>query len=491
MSQKRPERKWGMNMNLENLKNEFPETPDFIHQMIEKEVDKQMRMERKIVPMKRKSSRMHRSLGKAAAAVAVCVLATASLAYAGTGLYHMYMEKQGKYGVDTALKGDDVKTLPKQIADVRVQAGYIPEGMGWRDEYHLEYTETPCHGGFAFATVLMDENDLDQVYTDTGVEESEQTMFGEHEGVYLRYADDEEFNQRMYLMFPEEYRVLVVAIGNDVTKEEAYKVAESLILEETDKMIDTEGLWTWSDFAGPGTETVSSSQPSEVKADKLTLHQKGETFALYAFAEDTEGNDIKTSDFSVSVEEVQIADDLSLIAGEAIPEEWEDVVGSDGKLEQNKLSYIKKGDGINTLDEVVKTELQDQKFVLVTATYTNKSDAELCHIQYLGSLLFADEKDGTYQIYDNENARGDVYDYIKDSSRAVRKEMVYYSVSEAYGNGGNYISSLKPGESVQIKMGWIVNEKDLSHMYLNLSGDGASEEFSDMVLETGLVDIRQ
>ena len=69
--------------------------------------------------------------------------------------------------------------------------------------------------------------------------------------------------------------------------------------------------------------------------------------------------------------------------------------------------------------------------------------------------------------------------------------MVYCSVVEDYGNGGNYISSLKPGESVQIKMGWIVNENDLSHMYLNLAGDAAIYEFSDMVLEAGLVDIRQ
>ena len=40
-------------------------------------------------------------------------------------------------------------------------------------------------------------------------------------------------------------------------------------------------------------------------------------------------------------------------------------------------------------------------------------------------------------------------------------------------------------------MGWIVNEKDLSHMYLNLAGDGAYYEISDMVLEAGLVDIRK
>ena len=69
--------------------------------------------------------------------------------------------------------------------------------------------------------------------------------------------------------------------------------------------------------------------------------------------------------------------------------------------------------------------------------------------------------------------------------------MTYYSVSEDYGNGGNYISSLKPGESIQVNMAWIVNENDLDNMYLNLNGDGGAYEFSDSILNTGLVDIRQ
>ena len=70
-------------------------------------------------------------------------------------------------------------------------------------------------------------------------------------------------------------------------------------------------------------------------------------------------------------------------------------------------------------------------------------------------------------------------------------EMTYNSISEDYGNGGNYISSLKPGESIQVNMAWIVNENDLNNMYLNLNGDGAAYEFSDSMLKTGLVDIYQ
>ena len=60
-----------------------------------------------------------------------------------------------------------------------------------------------------------------------------------------------------------------------------------------------------------------------------------------------------------------------------------------------------------------------------------------------------------------------------------------------YGNGGNYIASLKPGESIQVNMAWIVNENDLDHMYLNLNGEGGGFQFSNSTVKSGVVDICQ
>ena len=53
------------------------------------------------------------------------------------------------------------------------------------------------------------------------------------------------------------------------------------------------------------------------------------------------------------------------------------------------------------------------------------------------------------------------------------------------------LHSIKPGESVQLNMAWIVNESDLKNLYLNVTGDGASYEFSEYILKKGLVDIRK
>ena len=69
--------------------------------------------------------------------------------------------------------------------------------------------------------------------------------------------------------------------------------------------------------------------------------------------------------------------------------------------------------------------------------------------------------------------------------------MTYCSVQDDYGKGKNYIPSLKPGESVQVNMAWIVNEDNLADMYLNLDGEGGSYDFNEGMLEAGVVDIRK
>jgi hypothetical protein len=144
---------------------------------------------------------------------------------------------------------------------------------------------------------------------------------------------------------------------------------------------------------------------------------------------------------------------------------------------------------VNTQDEIVKTESMEQKLVYVTVTYTNQTEEEINHMLYIGTLMLMNHEDGTYRICNLQEQAGDDYDYVVGDSVADTAEMTYSSVSEDYGNGGNYISSLKPGESVQVNMAWIVNENDLDHMYLNLNGDGGAGEFSDSMLKAGLVNI--
>ena len=74
-------------MRFEDMKNNIPETPDFIHEMIKNEVDRQLQ-ETKIIAIPKKRKRWNKA--RVAAAAIVCVLATTTAAYAGVKMYRLF-----------------------------------------------------------------------------------------------------------------------------------------------------------------------------------------------------------------------------------------------------------------------------------------------------------------------------------------------------------------------------------------------------------------
>ena len=229
-------------------------------------------------------------------------------------------------------------------------------------------------GGFSFASVLLDEDDLSKVMQDKNVVDCEERTFGNYEGVYLKYndlAEDGSFNQRIYLLRPDVYRVITVYIGDDISKEDAIKVVENLVITENDTMIETAGLYTWSEMVSPE-ESSGEAVMTSIADNKLLMHQIGEVFDISASGEDRDGNYIENDKISVCVDAVQVEDNLQLLGQNNVPEEWTDAVGTDGNLVNNTLSYIKSGNGIDSVDEIVKTESVKQKLVYATVTYTNK-----------------------------------------------------------------------------------------------------------------------
>ena len=71
-------------MRLEDMKSDIPETPDFIHKMIQNEVAKQIQ-DTKVMNLQRRKTW---TIPKIAAVAAACTLAVSTAAYAGVNLYH-------------------------------------------------------------------------------------------------------------------------------------------------------------------------------------------------------------------------------------------------------------------------------------------------------------------------------------------------------------------------------------------------------------------
>lgn len=479
-------------MRLEDLKKDMGETPEFIHQIVENEVEKQLK-ETKIISMPEKK-RGAKQIGKIAVAGIAVILATSTVTYAGSKLYQMYLEKQGNYGVNTKVEKNDTANegkIPKQIPEVKIQANYIPEGMSWSDDRHLENEKTPNQGGFSFETVLLDQKNMDAVMKDTSVVESDEITLSGHDGVYIKYQDlkqDQSFNQRIYMLYPEEYRMLVVYIGDDISKEEALKVAENIELKEQKEMVDTSEMYTWSQYVS-AEETETGETLRTTAADtELKVYQVGESLKVNAYGEDENGEWLDLAKgVTATVDKIQVFDDLTRLEDDKTPDEWKQATGADGKLKNNTLSYVKSGDGINTVDQVVKTETTGQKLVYVTVTYKNTSKQEINHLNYMGNIMLLNQEDHKYEVYTDDGIIGKDYDRIEGDSVARTAEMGYFDVQDEEMAGKNAIESLKPGESVTVNMAWIVNENDLDHMYLNLAPEGVDYAFTDATLEMGLV----
>lgn len=469
-------------MRFEEMKSNIPETPAFIHEMIQKEVEKQVK-QTKVVDIR--AGKKYKKW-KAAMVAAACMAITSTAIYAGAQLYHMQLEKNGTYSVSTKIgaETESVK-LPKKLNRIAFETAYIPEGMAWRDEFHLEYEETPCTGGFSFMSEVLDDKNMDLVKEDIGVIESEERNFGEYEGVYLQYQNAP-FDKRIYLLCPELYRIITIYIGDDVSKEDALKVVENLSIIEKEETFETTSAYKWSDES-EHLEEQEEERIYTVAEEELPVWTVGETFDLGVSAEDENGNGIDTT-ISVCVDHLYVSDSLEMLNEENVPETWKAAVGEDGTLKDANLSYIKKGDGVETLDEVVKEGTTAQKMVCADVTYTNETEKDLLHMLYMGCLVYLQQENGLWEIWEGD-ADG-TYDVVKSDGVRCLQSMEYFDVFENYGNGGNYISSLKAGESVTVRMAWIVEETELDKMYLNLTGEGAYYAITEEMLNTGLVDIR-
>ena len=82
-------------MRLEDMKNDIPETPDFIHNMIQNEVAKQL-ADNKVANLRR---RKRWTAPKVAAVAAACALAVSTAVYAGakSSITGFFGKKQGSY----------------------------------------------------------------------------------------------------------------------------------------------------------------------------------------------------------------------------------------------------------------------------------------------------------------------------------------------------------------------------------------------------------
>lgn len=492
-------------MRLEDMENEFPKMPMDMRKMVEQEVEKQIKTASAVQYKRRKG--MAR---KTFVAALVAVMALGTTVFAGV-IYHMHSVSVGKYAVQTKIEGNPAAETPGadtegaadslEIPAVKMELGYLPEGMIEVEEGKYCYEDAVYGGGVSLCFYRMDtgDNQFDMIVKD--VLSREDITLGEYEGVYMELNSLDEgivnFDKRIYVAYTDVHYVMEMFAAQDVTKEDAIKIAENVKLIPVG---DGEGEMTvsgydWSshlaslkeDEERGGTEGFSNT--TMIRASMTNTHTVGESFSLAnAGTKPNEGLTVKVAD-------VQVADDISLLDESYIDDdmkkELQGETDADGVLLPANINYMKYGDGVNTVSEIVDSRETPQKLVYITVEYTNNGTSELTDLLFAGGLSRIKEDGDQMVVYNGEQpGPEDDWDAAVFTGVAMYREMYYYDVHGGT-RGNNYIPSIQPGETVTVHMAWIVPEEELGYLYLSLDPFGGYYEFNDHVLGTGYVDIRQ
>ena len=152
---------------------------------------------------------------------------------------------------------------------------------------------------------------------------------------------------------------------NQLSDEEVRQLAEGMTLTPA----DTETASVWDDSLnreeGNGGYTVSY----DIDKSRMQLYQVGESVqgtAAYGY-----------TGYTFSVEQASLQDNFDGITTDAIgmAADYSGYLDADGKITTVR-SLVKLGDGVNTLDEVVKQENIQQKVLRVTLRCTNNSSED-------------------------------------------------------------------------------------------------------------------
>ena len=506
-------------MRLEDMREQFPKMPESMKRMIEQEVTVQIGQEKendnpKVVTYKKrkKKNMAHRML----VASMVAALALATTVCAGVA-YQMHNQKVGKYGLKTQIEGpqtaaESTENMADQTTEeragkaaeyVRLETSYLPKGMVQSEEGKFSFEDNYMQGGVSMIVYQLTPEKTIADIENTGIAVSEETSIGGRPAVYMETAPAEgdsaensstEGTANENMIYAEHYYLLEMFIFPDVTKEEAFQIAEGVSITPTE---ETSGenvmqVCSWNDMeneAGKGEpETDESETLMTFPKEKMkNIHLIGGEISL-----DQNGIEA-TRGLTAIVSDVTISDNISSLSENMLEDDTKAAFDTDGNLLPMKVEYLKSGDGINTVDEVVETKEIPMKIVSVTVDYKNNGKTALSNVMFNGGIAFLEEygENMQFDAYMNEKpGTGDTWDCVNEESIGFSQE-VYLSDVHGGERHNNYINTINPGETVTVRMAFKVPEEKLNEMYFTLSNYGGSHFYDETSLQLGYVDIRQ
>ncbi|MFB3171031.1 anti-sigma factor [Neobacillus sp. 179-C4.2 HS] len=412
-------------------------------------------------------------------AAACLLIGIPTTAFGAVKAYDMIVQKQN-YEVNISVVN---KIFNMKDSWYKMKIGYLPENMEANDSLAMKYSfkDNYENGGFSFILWRLGKNSDFQTLYANGYEEKE--INGRKAVIVNKDTGNKNvmFDRQVFLLFEEEGMMVESYVGKDVSDEQLLKVIEGISLEST-----TEEKATYTaDYDGSLFSEAKEPTESRViplKKDSKQLFKVGQTVPVTIEMNETE------SKLEYVIEKVEVFDSIKDFKQGNFNELGLEILSENKALDQTnkflpyKRDVYKVGNGKDSVDELVESQVVNLKFVYLTTTLKNSGKQASEEIYMHPSLQVLKFEKNAW------NYAGE--DGIAEDS-IMTGEVDYL---EPHGNGKGFynIGSIQPGQTMKVNLGYFVDADKLDSIFLDAfhySGFGDTENMNSK--DRWWIDIRQ
>ncbi|HDR7798997.1 DUF4367 domain-containing protein [Bacillus tropicus] len=409
-----------------------------------------------------KKRKRHRML----IAAACLLIGMPTTVFGAVKVYNMIVQKQN-YEVNVSVTNKDSKKSDKWY---KLKLGKLPENMEAIDETAMKYSfkDNYAKGGFSFILWRVGKDSNFKTLYSKSYEEKE--INGKKAVIVNKENGNNNlaFNREVFLFFEKEGIMLESFIGSDVNEEQMMDVLGNISLEPTskEKASDTTDYDEnrFSEGDGP-----KKTKVIPLKKDSKRLFHIGKKVPVTITMDD--------SQIEYMIEKVEVFDSIKDFKRDNFNELGLEILSENkaldqtGKLIPYRRDEYKLGNGKDSIDKLVDSKLVHPKFVYLTTTVKNigKKSTEEIYMHPSVKLL---------------KSEGNTWNYAEEAGTAEKSIMTSeVDYLEPHGDGKSFynIGSIRPGQKMQVNLGYFVDEDKLDSIFLdafNYRGTGDTENMN-------------
>jgi hypothetical protein len=401
-------------------------------------------------------------------AAACLLIGMPTTVFGAVKVYNMIVQKQN-YEVNVSVTNKDPKKIDKWY---KLKVGKLPENMEAIDDTAMKYSfkDNDAMGGFSFFLSRVGKNADFQTLYSKSYEEKE--INGRKAVIVHKETGNNNvmFDRKVFLFFEKEGIMLESYIGSDVNEEQMMDVLGNISLEPTSK----EKASHIADY--DKNHFSKADKPKKTKVIPLKKDSK-QLFSVGQKVPVTIDRITDNDKLEYGIEKVEVFDSIKDFKQENFNEFGLDKLSKNkaldqtGKLIPYRRDAYKVGNGKDSIDKLVESQLINLKFVYLTTTVKNIGKQATEEIYMHPSIKLLKSEGNTWK-YANE-------DGIAETS-ILTGEVDYL---EPHGDGKSFynIGSISPGQTMKVNLGYFVDEDKLDSIFLDAfhyRGNGGTENMN-------------